>query len=350
MQILLVIIGISLLIFGHELGHFLSAKLFGIRVDEFGFGFPPRIFGKRMGETIYSVNALPFGGFVRIYGEGGVPEDGLDMARSFPRQPIWKRGVVMLAGVFMNLVIAWVLVTAVLVVGIPSHLGVLETVPNSPAAAAGIKAGDLIVRAEHENTVMNDPISAERFVSFVEAAGDGPIALTLDRGGERISFTLHGRTNPPEGEGSLGVGIGDTGVPATPFFAALGKGAAETGNMVAMIAVGFVTLIGHAFTTPSVLQEVAGPVGVVSIASKASGLGFTYFLQFLGVLSANLVVLNLLPLPALDGGKFVFLVYEKLRGKPAPERVQLAVNVIGFGLLILLMVAVTVQDVSRLVG
>lgn len=347
MNILLVIIGISFLIFGHELGHFLSAKFFGVRVDEFGFGFPPRLFGKKVGDTVYSVNALPFGGFVRIHGEDTVAGEERD-PRSFASQPVWKRGVVMLAGVFMNFVIGWLILSAVFMAGIPSHLGVLDTAPGSPAAEAGIKAGDFIVAAAHNDNKLSDPVSAESFVSFVDRAGTDELTLTLDRGGEKISVSLRGRENPPKGEGSLGVGISDTGVPSSSFFGGLGKGAEEMANMTKLIAAGFVSLIGNAFTNPSVLKEVAGPVGVVSIASKASGLGFVYFLQFLGLLSANLVVLNLLPFPALDGGKFLFLLYEKARRKPAPEKVQMAVNVGGFALLILLMLLVTVQDVVRL--
>lgn len=347
MDSVLVIIGIALLIFGHELGHFLSAKLFGIRVDEFGFGFPPRLFGKKVGETVYSVNALPFGGFVRIYGEDGTAPDA--DPRAFTRQPFWKRGVVMLAGVAMNFIIGWLLFSAVFAAGIPSHLGVVSVTPNAPAADAGVKAGDLVVRAEHDSTVLSDPVPADAFVALVREAGTDAVYLTLDRGGKRIPVTLHGRVNPPRGEGSLGVGVADTGVPAASFFGGLGKGMEEAAGMTRDIAVGFVSLIGQAFVRPSVLQDVAGPVGIVSIAVKASGLGFVYFLQFLGLLSVNLVVLNLLPFPALDGGKFLFLVYEKLRRKPAPERVQLWVNVAGFGFLILLMMLVTVQDVARLV-
>ena len=348
MSIVFVIIGVSFLIFGHELGHFLSAKLFGVRVDEFGFGFPPRIFGKRMGETLYSINALPFGGFVRIYGEGGASTEEGDTARSFIRQPVWKRGIIMLAGVFMNFVIGWLFMSFVFMMGIPSHLGVLEAAPNSPAAEAGIKAGDLIVEASYGGNTFSDPVRTEKFIALVHEAGTDEIDLTLNRAGERVSVALRGRANPPEGEGSLGVGIADTGVPATPFLGSLVKGGEEVAGMTKMIAVGFVSLLGQAFTTPSVLREVAGPVGVVSIASKASELGFVYFLQFLALLSANLVVVNLLPFPALDGGKFLFLVYEKIRGKPASERVQIAVNIAGFALLILLMIVVTIQDVTRL--
>lgn len=350
MTVVLVILSLALLILAHEAGHFFTAKLFGIRVDEFGFGFPPRIWGVKRGETIYSVNALPFGGFVRIYGEDpDAASDGSDASRSFAVQPVWKRSCVMLAGVLMNALAGWVILSAVFMIGVPAHLAVVDVEAGTPAAAAGVRTGDLILSASSGGTALADPITADDFVALARASAGQAVALTVDRGGSDIAIAVTGRENPPAGEGSLGIAIADTGVPAAPFFASLGNGAAETWQFSKLVVSDFYTLVTQVFVKPSVLKNVAGPVGIVSIADQASGFGFAYFLQFLGLISVNLAVLNLIPFPALDGGKFLFLLIEKAKRSPVSRRVQMAVNVVGFGALIVLMVLVTVQDVARLV-
>lgn len=352
MTILLVVISLALLIFAHEAGHFFTAKLFKMPVDEFGFGFPPRLWGFKKGETLYSINALPFGGFVRIRGEDAgaeSPADGADASRNFSCQPVWKRSLVMLAGVFMNLVCGWLLLSVVFMVGVPPHLAVVGVAPNAPAAAAGVQSGDFIIRASADGTVLADPITANDFVAFTHREEGNAIALALNRAGKDISVTLEGRVNPPAGEGSLGLEIADTGIPASSFFGSFADGAAETLQFTKLIATNFYMLVTKVFTTPSILKDVAGPVGIVSIANQASGFGFAYFLQFLGLISINLTVLNLIPFPALDGGKFLFLLFEKVKGSPVSARIQMAVNVVGFGALIVLMVLVTVQDVGKLI-
>ncbi len=349
MDILLIIISLSVLIIIHEIGHFGSAKFFKVKVDEFGVGFPPRIFAKKKGDTTYSINALPFGGFVKIAGEDGsdVTEERKD-ASLFSSQKTWKRGVILAGGVFMNLVAGWIIVSVVFMSGVPVKLVVLDVFPDSPAAKADMQANDFIIKAERGGVILENPIQTEDFIRLVKEAGDNPISLTLERGGEILEKTVNGRENPPEGQGSLGIGLGQSGVERKGFFSALLEGAKYTAEMTFAITRGFFDLIGSIFTSPENLKHIAGPVGIVVIAKQATEIGFVYFLQLMALISINLAVLNLLPFPALDGGRILVLLIEKIKGSPVSLRIQSYVNVFGFLLLIALMIFVTFQDVAKL--
>lgn len=359
MLILITIVGISLLILLHELGHFLAAKWAGTKVEEFGFGFPPRLFSWRVGETRYSVNALPFGGFVKIYGEDGETQPQTtapaaavsDRARSFAAQPVWKRAAITLAGVAMNVLGGWFFLSVVFMVGAPAHLVITDVVPGSPAAAGGVARGDIVMAARVGEVELKDPVAAERFTTAVKgsAARGAPVALTLGRGGETLEVTLTGRAEPPAGEGPLGVAIADMGVMREPFFKSFVRGAEATWDMLTMLVGGFVRFVGALFTEPGAVKGIAGPVGIVAVAAEAGSLGVAYLLHFLALISLNLAVLNLIPFPALDGGRVLFLLIEKLKGSPLPVRFERTVNVVGFAALLVLMALVTVQDIGRLV-
>lgn len=366
MTILLVIVALSLLVLIHEFGHFAAAKLFGIRVDEFGIGFPPRIFSRARGETRYSVNLLPFGGFVRIFGEDEPPSAGdPDATRAFAAKPLGKRALVVGAGILMNLLAGWLLLSFIFMIGAPSRLAISEVAPDSPAAAAGLVSGDLIIAARARlpdgqarvperqagGEELHDPMALDAFVALVgrAAAERIPVALTVERSGEPLAVEIVGRTAPPEGEGALGVALFDTGIPRAGIFESFAEGARATFSLLKAIIEGLVGFFAGLFAGAGGFETVTGPVGIVAVAVSSVSLGMASFLNLMAVISLHLALLNFLPLPALDGGRLFFLVLEKVKGSPVSRRIERATHAVGFALLLLLMVVVTARDIGRLI-
>jgi regulator of sigma E protease len=357
MTTIFVILALSFLIFIHELGHFSAAKWFRVKVLEFGIGFPPRLFGKKRGETEYTINALPFGGFVRILGEDGEDketssehaEEEKDPKRSFVFQSVWKKVVILAAGVFMNFLFGWLAFSVVFMAGIPRHLVISGIQPNSPAFQAELKPGDIVIEASAQGEILRDPISADNFIALTERAKGETMKLSISRHGENLEKELLIRENPPVGEGALGVYLGDAGFDKAQFFPALGEGFLETINISRIVLAGFGELGARLLTAPrEATENIAGPVGIVMVAKETSALGFVYFLQLLALISVNLAVLNLLPFPALDGGRIILALVERIKGSPVPQKVQLVLNAFGFLLLIGLMILVTIQDIRRI--
>jgi regulator of sigma E protease len=346
MIILAVIISLSVLILVHELGHFSAAKIFGVKVEEFGLGFPPRLFGKKFGETIYSFNLLPFGGFVKIFGEDS------DEVRpgSFSAQPVWRRSVIILAGVLMNVVLGWLVFSAIFLIGAPNHLLIAQVSSDSPAATAGLKEGDVILEARNSEAALSDPISSEEFVNLVTAYPEETLDLEIMRGDEILQLSLAGREAPPEGQGPLGVSLVDVGFAGESLGQSLIKGFETTAATIWLVTVGFASFFVGLLTRPEVLESVAGPVGIFALSAQAGSLGLVYLFQLMAFISVNLAVLNLIPFPALDGGRFLLLIIEKIRMKPISRKVQTAVNTLGFALLLILMILITIQDIGRLVN
>lgn len=341
MTIFIFAIGLSLLILLHELGHFLAAKFSGLLVHEFGFGFPPRLFKKKIGETVYSLNLLPFGGFVRIHGETrteGEGESQVSAARNFAMQPAWRRALVLVAGVLMNVLAGWFIFSALFWVGIPQAVVVAEVLPNTPAAAAGFRANDVLI----------DFVDGPSFQEAVVASAGKETAFRVRRGEEVLTLSATPRSEAPEGEGRLGLRFTETGLPRTSFIEGFGKGFMQAMRVLGAIFVSFGELVKSIFTDRSALSQVVGPVGIFRVAAASADQGLAYLFQLIALISLNLAVLNVLPFPALDGGRLLFLLIEKIKGSPlSPKREQLA-NAIGFSLLIVLMVLVTVRDVVKL--
>lgn len=370
MVILIVIVSLSILILVHELGHFLLAKLFGVKVEEFGLGFPPRLWKKKIGETVYSLNLLLFGGFVKIFGEDGekqsqptnAPEStkiripsghsdvfvDLDRGRSFAAQPIWQRSVIVLAGIFMNLILGWLVLSVVFMLGSPSHLMVADVASDSPASGAGLSRGDFILEISQAGKILSDPVKASDFIEFMKDAKGEQVLLKVQHQGAIKEVEVAGRQNPPAGQGPLGVSLVEAGFPAEPFFKSIGTAFTTTIKTTGLIVVAFVNLFGKIFVSPEVLETVSGPVGIFALASQAGSMGLVYLLQLMALISLNLAVLNFIPFPALDGGRFLFLILEKIKGSPISPKFQRVVNTVGFAFLIVLMVIVTVRDISRL--
>ncbi|MFH0712883.1 MAG: site-2 protease family protein [Candidatus Jorgensenbacteria bacterium] len=345
MIVVAVIISLSVLILVHEFGHFAAAKIFGVKVEEFGLGFPPRLFGRKFGETLYSLNLLPFGGFVKIFGEDSdEPEPD-----SFSAEPAWRRSVIVLAGVLMNVVLGWLVFSAVFFAGAPNHLFIAQVSVDSPAYAADIKEGDVILEARSGETVLADPVPSGEFIGLVNANPAEALELKIMRGKSVFNVSLEGREIPPEGQGPLGISLVDVGFAGESLGKSFIKGFETTVSTLKLVAVGFVDFFLKLVVEPEVLKTVAGPVGIVALASQAGSLGFVYLLELMAFISVNLAVLNLIPFPALDGGRFLLLIIEKIRMKPISRRVQTAINAFGFILLLVLMVLITVQDISRLI-
>ncbi len=336
MTIFIVIIGISLLILIHEFGHFLIAKKMGLLVEEFGFGFPPRLFSKKLGETTYSLNLLPFGGFVKIFGEdsgGQIPEES--KMRSFSHQPAWKRALIIVAGVLMNFLLGWFLMSIIFMIGTPKALLIAEVLPGSPAEIVGIMPQDQILGFE----------KAGDFIDFVNKNRGEEIALSINRGGEELSFKVIPRV---EGEGAVGVSLVEAGVDKKPFLDAIWEGLKTAGFIVFAIFGAFLNLIWGFLTQGKVLVDFVGPIGIFGVASQAGSLGFLYLVQLIAMISLNLTVLNIFPFPALDGGRLLFVLIEKIKGSPLSQNFERTANTAGFILLLLAMIAITVRDITRL--
>jgi len=331
-SVFFVIVGISLLILVHEWGHFIAARAFKLIVEEFGIGFPPRLFAKKKGETTYSINSVPLGGFVKIYGEHPVPGKAIaNPGRSFLHQPAWKRAIIISAGVIMNFIFGWVVISTILFIGSPSLILVDLVAPNSPAALAGLQQGDQI-------TGFTD---AEALVKHVIDNKGQEISLTIKRGKEELTTTLTPRVDPPKNEGALGVALRDAGVPQHSFFESISKGFISSVVIVGAVFAG----LYQAIFAP---QHILGPVGIFDVAVSTGDLGLIYLFQFLALISLNLVVLNILPIPALDGGRLLFILIEKIRGKRFTPKTEMVANAIGFSFLIILIILITLKDIVGL--
>lgn len=350
---LLVFLFLSLIILLHELGHFFAAKWSGVRVDEFGFGYPPRLFGKQFGKTIYSVNALPFGGFVRINGADAPKEDTPASERGdedFRSKPAWKKSFILLAGIIANIVLGWLLFIIVFLVGSPSHLIISGVAKDSPASGAGIRSGDQIVSVRYGERVLSDPVNVDEFIALVKDAGSNAVTVTFSHDKKEQSVVLSGREHPPEGEGSLGVALAPIGIARASFLESVKSATAATGNVLVETAVGLYRFLARLFVTPAALDGVAGPVGIFTIAAQASSFGIAVLIQLMAILSLNIAILNLLPFPALDGGRFLVVLIETVIRRPVPQKIQNGINAVGFVVLVGLMILVTIKDVGKIVS
>ncbi|PIS14579.1 hypothetical protein COT64_01870 [Candidatus Shapirobacteria bacterium CG09_land_8_20_14_0_10_39_12] len=361
MTLLIFILILSVLVFVHELGHFVAAKKAGILVEEFGFGLPPKLWGKKIGETLYSINALPIGGFVRLYGEDGSGEmtnDQLPMTNSKGRAyfdaPIWRRLTVLFAGVTMNLLLAIVSFSVLYYVsGIPTKTGkiaIVAVAENSPARLAEIKEGDEVVAIDGQEI-----FSIEQFVKDTKEKAGKEIQLQIfrEKDSQALIVSLVPRESPPEGEGPLGVAVSDVELKKYPWwqmpYLGMVEGFKESLAWGKMILGTLKSTLVSLVVKGQVPKDIAGPIGIFQITGLVAKEGFLAILQFLGILSVNLAIINVLPFPALDGGRLLFLGYEIIFRKKAPPKVEVLVNQIGMTLLLALMVLITVNDVFRLI-
>lgn len=365
MTILLFIIVLVVLILVHELGHFIVAKLSGMRVDEFGIGYPPRLFGKQWGETFYSVNALPFGGFVKIYGEDETDEGVLVSPRAFSARPRFFQALTLVAGVAMNLLLAYVLITAILYIGTPRALTpaevalapdvaltVSDVLPGSPAAIAGLKTGDTIRSVALPEEVFKS-VDPQEFLTFVSSDTTGaPLQFTIERNHVEQTLEAAPRSGVIAGEPerlALGVSVTPVGTVPVSLLHAPIDGAIYTWEITKQTAVGLVQFLWNAITLRADLTQVSGPIGIAGAVGTAYSEGFAQLLSIAAIISINLAIINLLPIPALDGGRLLFVIIESITRRPIKPSFAAAVNGIGFFLLVLLMIVVTGHDILKLV-
>jgi len=379
----LVILGI--LVFVHEFGHFFMARRMNVKVDEFGFGFPPRLVGVRKRQTdttnqdtsvkkvkkweivwgnkiksdssphtIYSLNWIPIGGFVKIKGEQGEGEGEPD---SFVFQKIWKRILIIASGVIMNFILAIVLLSIGFSIGIPTvidesidlsrvrdpKIQIIEVAEQSPAQKANLREGDILMAIDGQ------PVSEIKDIQQSIAGKENQeVKLDIIRGDQKIVKNAVPKILTGSGDRPvLGVGLVKTGIISYPIHTAIYKGAESTFYLMGEIVRVFGEIIGRLFTGQKVSADVAGPVGIAVLTGRVVSLGIVYVLQFAALLSINLGIINILPIPALDGGRILFLIIEKIKGRAVNQKVENLIHNIGFIFLMALVAVVTYKDFER---
>ena len=391
LTLIIFLIVLGLLVFVHEAGHFMSARKFGVFCDEFGFGFPPRIVGfqrikpgqpeqaegateakpaakpgwriiwggrdltdeDKQYNTVYSLNWIPLGGFVKIKGEQG---DEKHQADSFGSKPAWKRAIILAAGVIMNILLAYVLLTAGMMAGMPQqvengkglpftdhHIQILAVSAGSPAEKGNIRLGDFVNNINGRTFANTGELQA-----FVADKAGQELDYNVTRGKAVMDLKITPMVLAETGKGGIGITIADVGTVRYPWYQALVEGFKATFLLLGSIFLGFYGLLHSIFQGKSVGSQIAGPVGIATLTGQMADMGFIYLVQFTAMLSLNLAVINILPIPALDGGRLFFLLIEKLRGKPMNEKLEAGINNVFFILLLILVLAVTFKDIAGL--
>lgn len=357
---------LTLLVFIHELGHFLAARMFGIRVDEFAIGFPPRIASWMWGKTRYAINLLPLGGYVRIYGENTEDARTPDNMLSKPK---WQQVVVLAAGVTFNIILAWLLLSLSLFIGakasvdaMPSAivknpaLTVVMVAPGSPAEKAGLKSGDEILSITNSKTLLASSTLSVSGAQGVIANSIDTVQVTVKqfkpKTGEKEyevkSLTVVPKEGIVAGKKAIGISMDMIATVKAGFFESFYYGARQTYYLTKNVAIGLYSFLGTAIMGNASLEQVSGPVGIAGAVGESAKTGFSSLLVIAAVISANLAVLNLAPFPALDGGRIVVVTIEAIIRRELNPKVIQWINGIGFLLLIGLMILITVKDIWTL--
>jgi len=345
MDILIFIIALSILVLVHEFGHFFAAKITGVRVEEFGLGLPPKIISKKFWGTVWSLNWLPIGGFCKLYGED--PSSLIKTKDSFMDKNPWQKGLIVLGGVSMNMVLAIAIFAVVYtVMGIPietDKVKIIGIAKNSPAEMAGLKVDDVIISINNiqikKGNELTEIVNKNRGKKItVGVQGIAPIQLLA-------------RENPPAGEGSLGVVISNIEMQPIrwwEFYKGIGAGFKEAYFWGKIIFDGVTKMVGGLFLG-QVPKDVTGPIGMFNATSSIRlNQGFLAVIHFFGVVSVNLAVVNVLPFPALDGGRIIFVIYEMIFRKKANAKFETMVNNLGMVILLSMIVLISIGDVRRL--
>jgi len=367
MTIIIFLIVLSALVLVHEAGHFFVAKYFGIRVDEFGLGLPPK--AKKLFSwkgTDFTLNWFPFGGFVKIFGENPEIESktpkgdtldpnpkGVSFGNSFQNKNRGIQSAVLVSGVVGNFIFAWFLLSLGFMIGMPTPADfslpitnprtiITEVVPDSPAQLAGLKSGDILSFADNPNP------SIDEVVEFINESSKS-IELTIIRGRETLIKTITPASGIVEGRRAIGIGMDTVGIAKLSLGQSMIQGFKFTVEITKLTAVALGAFILKIFIGQADFSQVTGPVGLVGIVGDVSHLGFVYLISLTALISINLAIINLFPFPALDGGRLLFVLIETFRRKAISPKIFNIANNVGFGLLIILMIVITFRDVVRLI-
>lgn len=345
---------LAVLVLVHEFGHFITAKKKGIRVDEFGFGFPPRLFGIKKGDTFYSFNLLPLGGFVKIFGEDNGPSSD---PKSFSSKSISERAGVIAAGVFFNILLAVFLFALISWLGMPvdaenppfpgkikdANITIIDVLPHSAAEAVELKIGDKILSLAANDGQVIRPVKISDVREFSQNYRGSEIFIEILRRNEPMSFNIILPEQEKDGA-ILGITMVKIGIFQAPWYFAPLAGIELTAATAARTMAGLGILLGMVFSGDSVAGLVSGPVGIFGIVSGSIDFGPVFLLSLIAALSVNLAIINLVPFPALDGGRLLFLVIEAFRGRPISQKIGGLAHAAGFAILIILMVVITYYD------
>lgn len=352
---------LAALVFVHEVGHFLVAKASGIRVDEFGLGFPPRLFAKKKGETVYSLNAIPFGGFVKIFGEDGAHGAAAHDPRSFARKHRGLQALTVVAGVLFNFLFAWKLFTIGFMIGLPTPAEpgtppeetstiVSEVLPGSPAETAGIRRGDRIVFVAGIKEARQDYPTPDDVHGLVASEKKGTIAVGVrsPRESDTRVFVIEPSDEIVPGRRALGIGMMSVVDTKLPFGEALKQGAIVTAETTIGTIRGLFEFVRNFLLSIPQETAITGPVGLVGVVGETRSLGLAYLVSLVALLSVNLGVINLVPFPALDGGRLLIIALEGIMRRELNPKIVGYINGAGLAALLFLMLIVTIKDIRAL--
>lgn len=375
MTILIFIIILGVLVLVHELGHFIFAKKAKVRVDEFGFGYPPRAFkiGRRW-NTDFTLNWIPFGGFVKILGENYESKESDETKEDQNKFASFRsklgnlhfteiskkwQAMILFAGVLFNFIFAWILFSTSFMFGIPMpkendfglevknpQLTIIGVMKDSPAEKVGIKTGDKISSVSFGNKKLED-INPESFIQNISQYS-GETLIKVSRGDEFIDFKVIPKEGIVKGKRIIGVNVDEVGIASLSIHKSIIYGAKSTFKITYLTTIGIVDLFVKTIKGKADLSGITGPIGIVGLVGDASKLGFVYILSFTALISINLAVINLLPLPALDGGRLLFVAIEAITRKPINPKIASSVNGFSFAFLVILMIIITYRDIVKL--
>jgi regulator of sigma E protease len=354
---------LSVLVLVHELGHFTVARLIGVFVEEFGFGLPPKIFGKKIGKTLYSLNALPIGGFVRLAGEDEEDNQiraekkklkGKELKKYFWARTKLERAAILVAGVTMNFVLAWAIVTGLLIYGIEEPapwVKIEEVTANTPAAISGVKPQDIVKEITYTDAKGSHTLPTrmpQELIDITRKNMGNEVVLHVTRGTEQLRVPVTPRKEYPTGEGPMGIKIGyDIQNLKYPWYEAPFQSVVFNVKRSRDMLVAIATLPSRALQGQNVQDEVAGPIGIAQITGQAAKVGPIAVFNLMSILSLSLALLNFLPIPALDGGRLLFVFIEAVVGKKVKPQIERRAHQIGMLGLLLFILLVTLNDLSR---
>ncbi|MCC7436598.1 site-2 protease family protein [Candidatus Nomurabacteria bacterium] len=348
MTIILFIVVLLITVLVHEWGHYIAAKKSGMLVEEFGFGIPPRIWAKKIGETLYSINALPFGGFVKIAGENGL-EDKTPVDKQFESKPWYKQSIVLVAGVVCNILLAILLFTISFSIGTPtvSDNGtptVLHVSKDSPTDRVGIKIGDTIVSVSKYDKEIS-PINTENLKEAIGGSTD-PLEITFAHNKEQKTVSIIPKTE--NGVTAIGIGVEKVSIEKSSVPKSFVKASQQTFFITKAIFKTVGQLLAGLFSKDKNSQDLIGPIGLATEIKNASNIGFGYLLAFTAMISVNLAVINILPFPALDGGRLIIVLLERITRRKFSKNVVGIIHATGFIILIGLMIFLSIGDIKGL--